>query len=52
MKKIYILFIGLLVSSGVMAQSCLPDGIDFYSQTQIDSYQIMYPDCNEIEGGV
>jgi hypothetical protein len=52
MKTLYILFIALLVSGGVMAQSCLPDGIWFQTQTQIDSFQINYPNCTEIEGSV
>jgi hypothetical protein len=33
-------------------QSCIPDYIDFYTQGQIDSFQINYPDCTEIEGDV
>jgi len=52
MKTLYILFIGLLVSGGVMAQSCLPEGIIFETQAQIDSFQINYPNCTEIEGDV
>ena len=38
MKTLYILFNGLLVSGGVLAQSCLPEGIIFETQAQIDSY--------------
>lgn len=34
------------------AQSCLPDGITFSTQEQIDNFQINYPGCTEIEGGV
>jgi len=34
------------------AQSCLPEGITFETQTQIDSFQINYPGCTEIEGDV
>ena len=52
MKTLYILFIGLLVSGGVMAQPCLPEGITFTTQAQIDSFQINYPNCTEIEGDV
>ncbi len=52
MKTLYILFVGLLVSGSVMAQSCLPDGITFTTQSQIDSFQIIYPNCTEIEGNV
>lgn len=44
-----------LLLSGVTnmyAQSCLPDGITFTTQAQIDSFQINYPGCTEIEGSV
>jgi len=34
------------------ANSCLPEGISFTTQTQIDSFQLNYPGCNEIEGDV
>ncbi len=34
------------------AQSCLPDGITFTTQGQIDSFPINYPGCTEIEGDV
>jgi len=32
--------------------SCLPEGIDFAAQAEIDSFKINYPYCNEIEGTV
>jgi len=31
---------------------CLPEGITFTTQEQIDNFQINYPGCNEIEGDV
>lgn len=34
------------------AQSCLPEGIEFLSQAEIDSFSINFPGCTEIEGGV
>ena len=34
------------------AQSCLPNGITFTSQSQIDSFPILYPNCSRIEGAV
>ncbi|MFK5857293.1 MAG: T9SS type A sorting domain-containing protein [Bacteroidota bacterium] len=34
----------------VFSQSCLPDGITFTTQTQVDSFQINYPNCTKIEG--
>ena len=38
--------------SEVSSQSCLPEGITFTTQSQIDSFQINYPGCTEIEGKV
>ncbi|MEE4257001.1 MAG: T9SS type A sorting domain-containing protein [Bacteroidales bacterium] len=37
---------------GMFAQSCLPEGITFRTQLQIDSFPINYPNCTEIEGDV
>lgn len=34
------------------SQPCLPEGITFNTQAQIDSFQINYPYCTEIEGHV
>jgi hypothetical protein len=52
MKKLYILLIALYLLSGAAAQSCLPEGITFTTQEQINSFQINYPNCTEIEGDV
>lgn len=58
MKRFYTLIIALLIASSAMTQtddpceSCLPDGIHFENQYQIDSFPINYPNCTEIEGGV
>ena len=55
MKKIIIILITLhtsLFTLHLTAQPCLPDGIYFTSQAQIDSFQINYPGCTEIEGDV
>jgi hypothetical protein len=58
MKKLAFLLIGLLISIQTTAQSdepcesCLPEGIALLTQSQIDSFQINYPNCTEIEGGV
>lgn len=38
--------------TSLLAQSCLPEGITFTTQTQIDSFQINNPNCTEIEGDV
>nr|NQU88899.1 hypothetical protein [Bacteroidota bacterium] len=32
--------------------SCLPEGITFTTQSEIDNFQINYPNCTEIEGDV
>ena len=42
---------GSLVSSSVMARPC-PGSLYINSQTQIDSFQIIYPNCTEIKGDV
>jgi len=34
------------------AQSCLPDGITFTSQLEVDNFQKNYPGCVKIEGSV
>lgn len=52
MKKIYIIIIVLCVAMGLNAQSCLPEGITFTTQAQIDSFQYNHPGCVEIEGDV
>jgi len=48
MNLIFILF----VIDVTIAQSCLPEGIAFSRQTQIDSFSINYPNCKAIEGFV
>ncbi len=35
-----------------VGQACLPEGITFSTQAEIDSFQINYPNCTEIEGSV
>lgn len=42
----------VLLASRVFAQSCLPDGIDFTNQDQINNFQADYPGCSQIEGNV
>lgn len=53
MKKIT-LFILLTVIFQISAssQSCLPEGIFFETQAEIDNFQTNYPNCIEIEGDV
>jgi hypothetical protein len=63
MKTITLLILACLVlKSAIVAQdkgfppdpvcTCLPDGITFTTQAQIDSFQVNYPGCTEIEGDV
>ena len=46
------LIMALLMPESLTAQSCLPEGITFTTQSQIDSFPILYPTCTEIEGNV
>lgn len=56
MKRFYFLLISLLLISDLMAQTgqpcatCLPEGITFTTQVQIDNFQANYPGCSEILG--
>ena len=53
MKKIiYITFLLLTISTFALSQSCLPNGISFTSQQEIDDFPSNYPGCTEIEGYV
>lgn len=40
----------MALSFTVVSQSCLPEGIIFETQAQVDSFQDNYPGCTEIEG--
>jgi hypothetical protein len=53
MKKL-VLFIAAVTLSYAMAtaQGCLPEGITFTTQAQIDSFPANYPGCTEIKGDV
>ena len=53
MKKIILIaFISIFVSTLTISQGCLPEGIAFTTQEQIDNFQTNYPGCTEIEGDV
>ncbi len=53
MKKLIVtLFIITCGISSIFSQSCLPEGITFTTQEQIDNFHIDYPDCNNILGSV
>jgi len=51
-RNITLLILFLLYVNISQGQSCLPDGITFNSQVQIDSFSYNYPGCKEIEGDV
>ena len=53
-KAIFILFTinFSLFTIHAFSQSCLPEGITFTTQAEIDNFQINYPYCTEIEGDV
>ncbi len=52
MKKLYTLFFALMIGNFIFSQGCLPNGIAFSDQEQIDNFQINYPGCTEILGAV
>jgi hypothetical protein len=52
MKKLVMIMIGISFSITGISQSCLPDGINFTSQAQIDNFQANFPGCTEIGGTV
>jgi hypothetical protein len=52
MKKFYLLLIVLLALNGAKAQNCLPSGITFNWQADIDNFQTNYPGCTKIGGNV
>jgi hypothetical protein len=52
MKNLIILSFALFALSSATAQNCLPEGITFETQVEIDNFQTSYPGCTEIEGNV
>ena len=51
MKKLTLLIAAVAVGySNVSAQGCLPEGIKFTKQSDIDNFQTNYPGCTEVEG--
>jgi hypothetical protein len=53
MKKIILLLATVTLSyANTIAQSCLPQGINFTTQEQIDNFQTNYPGCTMIVGNV
>lgn len=53
MKKYLPFIIGFVFSQQVVfPQGCLPEGITFTTQYEVDLFQINYPGCTDIEGNV
>ncbi|MFH1121966.1 MAG: T9SS type A sorting domain-containing protein [Bacteroidota bacterium] len=53
MKKLTLFILGVVFSHSLaFSQACLPEGITFTTQEQIDNFQTNYPGCTEIEGDV
>ncbi|MFH1119406.1 MAG: T9SS type A sorting domain-containing protein [Bacteroidota bacterium] len=52
MKKLFLLLITFVIPSLSFSQGCLPGGITFTTQEQIDNFQTDYPGCTVIEGDV
>jgi hypothetical protein len=50
MQRFLLLYLFLSIVGFSSAQSCLPNGITFGRQAQVDSFPINYPGCTEIEG--
>jgi hypothetical protein len=44
--------VALLTLNSANGQSCLPEGITFSTQAQIDSFPINHPNCTQLEGDV
>lgn len=53
MKKLILLIAAAAISQTfAFSQPCLPEGMTFNTQEQIDDFQINYPGCTEIMGTV
>jgi len=52
MRKFTLTLLVLIFNQASFSQSCLPEGITFTTQAQIDNFQTNYPNCEVIEGEV
>jgi hypothetical protein len=53
MKKLVLFLVLVAISPNIVSsQDCLPEGITFYNQGQVDNFQANYPGCTAIEGDV
>lgn len=48
----FLLLVALLLCGSAQAQSCLPNGITFSNQAQINNFPTNYPGCTSIAGDV
>ncbi len=48
----HLVFVLLFIPLTAFTQPCLPDGITFSNQEEIDNFQSNYPNCTEIGGDV
>jgi hypothetical protein len=51
MKKLALITFSILIPLVLISQPC-PDSLCLTSQAQVDSFQVLYPQCTEIEGDV
>jgi hypothetical protein len=51
-KSILFILISISCNAVVLSQGCLPEGITFTTQEQIDNFQANYPGCTEIIGNI
>ncbi len=47
-KSLLLISLPFLILTDVLSQSCLPNGITFTTQAEIDNFQTNYPNCTEI----
>ena len=52
MRILSLIFSLGLISQVIVAQNCLPQGINFFNQAVVDNFQTSYPGCVFIEGDV
>jgi len=53
MKRItFLIILAIVIQTMAYSQSCLPEGITFSNQTEIDIFQTNNPNCTEIQGDV
>jgi len=52
MRFLFTIILAFLYLNCSFAQTCLPNGIAFYSQAEIDNFPTDYPGCTEILGGL